>query len=116
MKLTLAQKNGANKYFSLQERAKLGSSSLPLSLVVLLGRICTFEACTIQYPYVFFQTQLVNYVTESATKKRKKALMVGKVCVCVCVCVFFSNFVMLLKWQSCKSIFSQIWQYSKYES
>jgi hypothetical protein len=62
----------------------------------------------------FFQTQLGNYVTESATIKKEKALMVGKVY--VCVCVFFSNFVMLLKWQSCKSIFSQIWQYSKYES
>jgi hypothetical protein len=30
--------------------------------------------------------------------------------------VSFSNFVMLLKWQSTIRIFSQIWQYSKYES
>jgi hypothetical protein len=29
--------------------------------------------------------------------------------------VFF-NFVMLLKWQSSISIFSQIWKYSKYKS
>jgi hypothetical protein len=28
----------------------------------------------------------------------------------------FFNFVMLLKWRSSKSIFSQIWWYSKYES
>jgi hypothetical protein len=28
----------------------------------------------------------------------------------------FFNFVMLLKWQSSIRIFSQIWQYSKYES
>jgi len=30
--------------------------------------------------------------------------------------VFFFNFVMLLKWQSSISIFSQIWKYSKFES
>jgi len=30
--------------------------------------------------------------------------------------IFYFNFLMLLKWQSFISIFSQIWQYSKYES
>jgi hypothetical protein len=30
--------------------------------------------------------------------------------------VFVFNFVMLFKWRLSKSIFSQIWQYSKYES